>query len=740
MRVKRKDNSLNDTIELLDEKFRAAQIDSKTDNEVYIRAWESLDDDEMAFTDRETGACMTDRRYFMENYYIIRNEEGQLQTLHPFWDHQELIYEAVESDWKTEGCVRRIILKPRQAGSTTWNGALIFHDTIFVPNSYTLAMAQDTRVSGEIFERMMDAYHNLPWWLKPEILSKQRGMHVIFQRADEGMRNIDPGLGSTLLVSDSQKSTGVAIGRTIKNLLGSEVSRWPDPAVWTADIEPSLNAKDMLGILESTAFGRTGLYWNMWNSAMEGESIWKPLFVPVYRVTKYYLPVYKSENFSPTADEKALRTNVKHNENFTIPLGFFKWRRRKILNTIGSTGSDETHFESYPCTPTEAFISSGFCAFPRKELNRQQRVHCRNPIAVGEIEFTSMDTAPVLHVHPPTPDELKKKPSRENRFWLWEYPEPESSGIEYYVACDVGGGGEGHDFSDAVVFRLGYGNEPDVEVAGWHGHINPSHLARVLAAIGHLYHDAELAVEYAQSGITTGDELRWSIDYPNLYRWKQMDKISGTTTMHIHWVTNSRTRDDAINRMGERLLDHTIVLRNAHAIEEMRDFGRYEGESKAAAMSGNDDMAMSRLICICAAHQSGKRQEMEEARGMGAGANSGLAGSVMPKVPVRYAIYNHYSQFIQEVDTEAEGRKIIAAAEKHVGVKLNWRIVPVTVMKANTPWSVLDNNGASRELDRDHGIGPRDTMANPGILDIYRELLTRQRHEGKSSQGDYNDE
>jgi len=31
-------------------------------------------------------------------------------------------------------------------------------------------------------------------------------------------------------------------------------------------------------------------------------------------------------------------------------------------------------------------------------------------------------------------------------------------------------------------------------------------------------------------------------------------------------------------------------------------------------------------------------------------------------------------------------------------------------------------------------------MANPGILDIYRELLTRQRHEGKSSQGDYNDE
>jgi hypothetical protein len=733
MRIGRRDSTLNERIEALDEKYIRAQALSKTATEVIPRTWAMLDADELAFVDGELEHCITDRRYFMENYYVIRDERGRLKTLYPWWDHQELVYEAVEEEWAKKGCCRLIILKPRQAGSTTWNGALITAATIFVPNTFSLLMAQDSEVSGEIYQRVMDAFHGLPFWMQPETMSRQQGTRVIFQRDDQQDRVTDPGLGSTLMISNAQRSTGVAIGRTIKNILGSEISRWPEASVWTADIKPSLNAPDMLGIMESTAFGRHGLYYNMWRAAEAGKSIWRALFIPVYRVRKYFIPVLRSDNFRLTPDERGLRENVLKAENFHIPLGFFKWRRAEIVEAINSTGSDETHFESYPVTSQEAFVNSGFCAFPRHELKRQLRVNACDPIAIGEIEYVGMDLPPVLHLHTPRPSELVEKPTKFNRLWVWEEPLPPSSSVEYYLSGDVGGGEEGNDFSAISVYRLGYGPTPDVQVATWHGHMNPSHLARAVAALGQWYNECEVAVEYAQSGITTCNELQWTLDYPNLYRWKQLDKISNTATVHTHWMTTERTRSDAINRMNEKLLDQSIIIHNRHTLEEMLDFGTEDGGGKAQGLNNNDDMVMSDLINVGAASQSGKHREIAEAMGMGTGVASSTAAGLMPAGPCAYAVFDQYSRQVEQVASEQSGLDLIARMEEKYKVKLDWRVVPVRVMKANTPWSELhDGQGAARAL---YEQGMKDTHVTPDIVQVYRDLLNHDRHSGGSGSG-----
>jgi len=730
MRLPRKDDSLNDAIEVLDEKFLLAQHASKTDLETYLRFWESLDSDESDFVDRELERCITSRRYYMENYHVIRDEQGVLKTMYPLLDQQEFLQEILEREWRERGCFRGIVLKPRQATGTTWAASIVFHGTIFVPQTYSLAMAQDDRVSLEIFQRMMDAYHNLPPFLRPEYLSKQQGLHVIFQRSDETRRITDPGLGSTLIVSNAQKSTGIAIGRSLRNLHASEVSRWPDANAWTADIKPSMNAPDIIAILESTAFGRTGLFWNMWRAAESGRSIWVPIFIPVYKVRKYSLPVRRSDNFVLTPEERALREAVRKKENFVIPLGFFKWRRQDIIETINSTGSDETHYEAYPTTPGEAFISSGFCAFPRKELNRQQRENVIDPVAIGEIEYTSMDTPPILHLHKPVEAELMDKPDWQNRFWVWEYPDFESSAAEYYLAADVGGSGEGNDFSAAAVYRLGWGNEPDVQVAEWHGHINASHFARVLAAIGHWYGDCELACEYALAGITTCDELRWTLDFPNIYRWKHLDKVTNVATQHIHWVTNSRTREDAINRMGERLLDHMIVIRSRHAIEEMRDFGRYEGETKAAGIYNNDDLVLAHIIAICASHQGGKRAELTDRMAMGTSANSATAAGVMPKAPQQWIIIDQYGRQVQDqFPSEQAAHEMIAKCERQYKFKLPWRVQAVVAMKANTVFSpIFDAPDSAEGQLYQQGMEPKHIL--PDVVSAQRDLLTARHYSG----------
>lgn len=727
MRIPRRDRELNDHIEVLDATFADAQSKSKTQIEAIPRAWDMLCPDELAFIDGEIERCVLDRRYFLENYYVIRDESGRLHTLYPWWDQQEIIYAAVEEEWRGKGVIRIIILKPRQCGSTTWDAALIFHATVFVPNAFSLMMADKKEVSDEIYQRVNDAQLYLPWWLWPSTLSRRQGMKIIYQRPDEQERILDPGLGSTVLISNAQQGS-VAIGRTCRNILASEMSRWPDATLWTADIRPSLNAPDMTGIIESTAFGRAGLYHSMWKASEAGKSIWRALFIPVYKVRKYFIPVLKSEQFTLTPDETKIRRAVREREDFTIPLGFFKWRRQEVQETLNAGKTEEDHAESYPLNPKEAFISSGFCAFPRKELTRQERIHCRDPKLIGEIEYVGPDQPPVLHLHPPAKDEIADKPERSNRFWVWEEPE---EGQEYYLAADVGGSGEGNDFSDGVVYRLGWGDLPDVQVAEWHGHINASHFAKVLAAIGHWYFACEIAVEYAKDGVTTGNELQWNLDYPNIYRWKHLDKISGSLTLHTHWMTTARTRDDMINRMCERLLDHQIEIRNRHTIEEMRDFGREESGDKAQGLENNDDAVIAHCICIAASIQSGKRRSMTEERGL-AGSGSATSAMVLPRAPMVYNIMDHYGRQVQQVNSIEEGNKVIEACERKYRLNLKglWKVVPVVVMAANTPVTPAYNDPQSPEgqLYRQYGIEPRHQ--SPSIVGLYRQMLAEQRAAG----------
>lgn len=724
MRVSRHDNTLNDLIELLDERYRDAI--SRDDKNATQRAWDSLRPDELAAVDREIERCTLDRRYYLENYHCIRTESGIIKTLYPFWEHQEIVFDALMKELARQNTARLIVLKPRQAGLTTWCGGVIFHCTIFVPHAYSLTMAQDDRVSLEIFNRMMDAYNLNPWWLRPEFASKQQGLHVIFQRADEERRVTDPGLGSTLLVSNAQKSTGVVIGRTVRFAHFSESSRWPDSEVFTSDIEPSMNAPDTIAFMESTAYGRTGLYHNMWKGAVDGEIDWTPVFIPVYRVVKYFIPLLKGEKLKLTEDESKLRDNVKERENFTIPLGFFKWRRKRVRQTAVKTGREDSHYESYPTTPGEAFVNSGYCAFPKYCLNEQERKWVRNPRLIGEIEYVNETTHPTLKLRPPTSNPLDlKKAKFENRLWVWEEPDDNES-IEYQIAADVASG-DGLDYSAACVWRSGYGSEPDTQVAEWHGLVNPSRFARILAALGMWYHMAEIACEYQGPGITTGNDLLHTLDYPNLYRWKHLDKISNSVTMYVHWITSSKTRPTLFDRMNEGLLDKTVVIRSRHTLEEMRDCGREEGDTRVEGINNNDDLVFAGLIGLLTLRE---RRRVEQ----GDQSAPSQAQRLSPRAPTVVGLYDQFMRQLGQFPSEGEAKSFVTKMETKYKVapgELGLRIVPITVMKANTPFSpIYDAQGAESELYR-LGVNPK--QMTPGIVQLYRDMLTRRHYEGEES-------
>lgn len=695
MRIPRRNLELNDAIEVLDQHLIAVKGNATL-------AWQRLLPDEITWIDTELDRAL-DLRYYLENYHTIKTESGILKTLYPFWDHQEILYEAIMEEWDANGYCKIIVLKPRQTGISVWTAASMFHRTIFTPHCFTMIVAQNGDTSTHLYNMSINAYYNLPWWMRPEYLYKTKTGGIEFQRSDENARMIDPGLGSMMQVSPANQTSGVAIGRTIRCFHGSECSRWPSDEIYEGDIKPSLNAQDSYEVEESTAFGRQGLFYDQWSAAEEGESEMRPVFIPVYKVRKYSKPIIGV--FELTEEEKIFSAKVKKEDNFEIKDEFWNWRRarlraaKRIMN--GKTG----FLESYPLTPQEAFQASGLCAFDRDSLEWQQNNKVTKPLWAGEISLVSLESMQINtgDITPVADDEHlpKRKSGRGGkRFWIWEWPEKQSS---YYLSMDVALG-NGGDYTVIEVWRAGTGREPDTQVAEWWGWIPPKRAAHVAAAIGIFYNTCEIACEYKADGVTTGNELR-DMDYPNLYRPQFRDRITQQASNYLHWVTNEKTRDEIIGCMNEALLDRSVVVRSEDLIDEMIDFGAIDVGGKQQGQGNEDDGCMASMIGLFCL-----RETMKHLKALGAQDEKAKEAGIA----YIYGVYDNLMRQRGQYNTEAEAKGI---ASKFPG----WSVKPIMKMQANTIFSpIFDAMNSEFEL---HQQGLHSTEITPDVVYAYRSAM-----------------
>lgn len=704
-RVARKDNTLNDAIEMLDQYY--IRSNNEVNDALDLIAGESPD--ALAFIESETEKCL-DLRYYLENYHCISDENGNFRALWPWWDHQEILYEAMEEEWADNGYCKVIVLKPRQTGISVWTAASMFHRTIFTPHSFTMLVAQNPIVSTALQKMVLNAYAALPWWLRPEYMYKTKGDTIEFQRKDEKERLVNPGLGSTIHVSHAAKQSGVAIGRTIRNGHFSEVSRWPSGEVFHADINPTMNARDTYAVMESTGLGRNGLFYDWWTGSVEGDTGWRPVFIPVYKVKKYYLPIRGKTGigWQLTKEETAFNARVKKEEKFDIPDEFWNFRRQGIR--AAKRGDGKAGFlESYPITPAEAFQGSGICAFDAESLEEQQLNYICKPIFAGEIFLSEDETdVNVDAIRPVADDEVlaKRKGARpSDRLHIWQLPK---KGETYYLGADVALGVKDGDYSVAQVFLAGAGTQPDEQVAEWWGHIPPANFAKTLVALGKFYSDCEIACEYQQAGITTGDKLV-EMDYPALYRERMKDRPGGAFKPYFHFVTNVKTRESIIATMNEALLTHNqrgdpgVIIHSEELLDEMIDFaslgGRMEGQGN------HDDGVMAGQICLYCL-----RETTAHIKASPDSSHVRDTGDINV-----YGVYDHLMR-----QRGQYGRR--EDAEQGIEGKKGWSVHPIMICKANTLSSLIDTPGtAEYELRYKHGMDRSGIL--PDVVHAYRDAV-----------------
>lgn len=300
---------------------------------------------------------LTEDLYFFnrEAGIVIQNKQGEneplLLNLAQRYTHDQL--EAQRR--RTGGWVRALVLKGRQQGISTYIEARGFWKIIRGVIRRAFILSHESKTTDNLFRMVRRFFENMAAPLRPEL------------GADNPRMMEFPGL-------DASYSAGTAgnddagRGGTAQFLHGSEAAYWKnayaiqDGALQSVALLPGTEI-----ILESTANGPKGLFYDKCKQALAGLGDFILIFVPWFWQDEYERPVgydfiitdeeeaYIKANFSkpfpyhaqPISREKALRK--------------IAWRRGKIIELTGNNNPEggKAKFRSiYPSNPVEAFLAS----------------------------------------------------------------------------------------------------------------------------------------------------------------------------------------------------------------------------------------------------------------------------------------------------------------------------------------------------------------------------------------------
>lgn len=278
--------------------------------------------------------------FFAENFFRIRSKSGEIKFL-KLNRAQLYVHGLLEKQLKETGKVRAIILKGRQQGMSTMIGGRFAHKVITKRGMKAFILTHEADATANLFEITKRYIDNLPAKLcpKPDTSAANK---LSFKTFESGYS-----VGTA-----GNKTTGRSL--TIQLFHGSECAYWPNPEeIAKGALQAVPGEKGTEIIIESTANGIGNYFHGIWQSAIQGESEYLPIFVPWYWQDEYTSP---KRGFEWT-DEERLLLEVYGKDGFTEE--HLTWRRLKIGEAGNDPEKGANSFKSeYPFSWEESFRSS----------------------------------------------------------------------------------------------------------------------------------------------------------------------------------------------------------------------------------------------------------------------------------------------------------------------------------------------------------------------------------------------
>jgi hypothetical protein len=495
------------------------------------------------------------RRRFYEDFDFYSKHSLKIRTksneIKPFELNavQKRFHAEVEDQRRRTGRVRKIILKGRQQGLSTYVSGRKYWRLSQRKAKKGLVVAHKADSTRALFD-MYRRYHTLcPAMLKPETVYSSR-KELMFSKLD------------TAIMVATAGGDGIARGETISDMHLSEIAFWLASAAaenLNGLLQSLPNADDTECFIESTANG-FNLFKELWDGAVSGENEFEPFFAAWFETPEYRMPV--PEGFERTLEEEDLAALYDLDDEQLV------WRRRRI-----AASGRELFMQEYPCCPDEAFIASGRPVFdPEQIVKRIEEVP--EPICLMDVEETGAGLT------------LAKTPVGR----LKVYRERED-GESYVIGADVGMGVRDGDWSVAHVL-----DSEKRQVAVFRAQVHPDYFADILKALGLYYNTALIGPERNNHGLVTCLRLWKELSYNNVY----LDIAEGQTedqdSLNIGFLTTVKTRPLIIDRLRASMREHDITVFDKTTLKEMQTFVVNEAGKMEAEQNCHDDAVMSLAI------------------------------------------------------------------------------------------------------------------------------------------------
>jgi hypothetical protein len=496
--------------------------------------------------------------FYIEKNLYIRTKIGTLTKLHLNYVQTQVVNYVIEClDNKTP--IRIIILKARQEGMSTVIEAIIFWYTATHKHISSRIIAHDGESSNNLFGMTKTYYERLAPFIKPLKRYSNR-KQLVFENPDEKKREEKPGLGSKVIVSTAGN---VQAGRSETNQLihASEIAFWEHPEELMAGMMQTVPyAPNTMIFLESTANGVGGYFYDEYQRAKRGDSVFKAFF--------FGWNVHEEYSLEPPTDFEPSEEEQKLKEEYSLTNGQLYWRRIKKKELEETGGKFE---QEYPINDFEAFVASGRPRFDVDTL-KNMLLAAQKPIR-GEVEFGKFNQ------------------DKKGKLSVWKLP---VFGGSYVIGVDPAEGLEKGDNSVIEVFDRFTGEQ----CAEWCGKCDPDVLGDKTYLIAKFYNEAFVGCESNNHGLTTLKILKQQYNYPHLYYRQVLDDRFEKKTNKLGWNTSVRTKPIIIDEMAVWIREKHAVFYSKELVEECMTYVVDDNGRTNAQEGCYDDRVMATAICL----------------------------------------------------------------------------------------------------------------------------------------------
>jgi hypothetical protein len=506
---------------------------------------------------------LLDFSWFASNVFSIQTK---VDGLKPFRLRtiQKRYINHLKEDFKND-IVRSIVLKPRQSGFSTLIAGINMHKMLMNYDERGIMLADKLNRTREVFTIYDTFRKTTPQFMLPAESSKDifNSREMYFENRRSGFK------------SETQNDPNAGRSGTRKWAHLTEFAFYTNADSIDEGVQNSIPLAPRTRIFkESTAFGLSGAgaaFFNQWEAAVRGESIYKPFFVGWYEVEDYALE--PERNMVLTSAENELMKMCKG-----ITKANLAWRRLKLKEYAASTeqiySPDERFCQDFPSWPEEAFLSSGRPVFDQDALKKHIRILINEPAPIKQVRMTKT----YLTMY-------------SNMLKVFDTPKPNE---KYTIGADVAEGLAIGDASTAFVMT-----KDGKQVASFYGKIDPDHFGKLLVELAKIYNEALIVPEINNMGHTVLTAIKNS-GYLKVYMRSVFDEIGKVESHKMGWRTTSANKQTMLSKLIASYRDKYITILDVNLLKEMQQLTR---ESNGNVELNGQDRTVAACLALMGLEQ-----------------------------------------------------------------------------------------------------------------------------------------